>query len=299
MLDSKEFRALTPEARHLLQTIKARRINNMTGLFFCETGELYTLSEQTGYDMDTIRDAIENLSEWDWVSHRDGIMWVRNQLKFDPSISLDNENHVSAIKKILEEIPECELKSNFLSYYNLKISGDGIPDPIPDPTTDGMGDGIPDPGTGTGTGIRNRKQETGTGTGNRKSLPGKPGACARKIPDTDHGKLIEYWMQLHMNRFNEKYDFKGQKDGPTIKRVLKSYGLEKSMALMETFLNLDDEFVRKAGYTLGVFSSQINKLIQKPILADDALSKFSERARNNIRASREWLMKSSKETKNA
>jgi len=113
---------------------------------------------------------------------------------------------------------------------------------------------------------------------------------ARKIPDTEHGRLIEYWMQLHMNRFGVAYDFKGSQDGPIIKRILKKYGYDKCCQLMETFLNTDDEFYRKAGYTLGVLSSQTNKLVQRPILLNDPLSKFSERSRKNIKVAQEWLM---------
>ena len=116
-------------------------------------------------------------------------------------------------------------------------------------------------------------------------------SLTRVIPDTDHARIIEYWMHLHHNRFNEKYDFKGKKDGPIIKRVLKNYGYEKSCQIMETFFNSDDDFIKKAGYTLGVFSSQINKLIQKPILVNDPMSKFSEAAQKTILAAQELLAK--------
>jgi hypothetical protein len=114
---------------------------------------------------------------------------------------------------------------------------------------------------------------TGTNTGKRRK---------RKIPDSDHARLIDYWVNIYENRWGNKYDFKGSKEGPIIKRLLDLYGFEKSCSLMETFLNTDDEFYRKAGWTLGVLSSQTNKLLQKPILADDPLSKFSPSAQQTI-----------------
>lgn len=104
----------------------------------------------------------------------------------------------------------------------------------------------------------------------------------RKIPDTDHARLIDYWVNIYENRWGNKYDFKGGKEGSIIKRLLELYGFEKSCSLMETFLNTDDEFYRKAGWTLGVLSSQTNKLLQKPILANDPLSKFSPAAQQTI-----------------
>lgn len=119
--------------------------------------------------------------------------------------------------------------------------------------------------------------DTGTGTNT-----GKRRGRKRKIPDTDHARLIDYWVNIYENRWGNKYDFKGKKEGPIIKRLLDLYGFEKSCILMETFLNTDDEFYRKAGWTLGVLSSQTNKLLQRPILASDPLSKFSPSAQQTI-----------------
>lgn len=104
----------------------------------------------------------------------------------------------------------------------------------------------------------------------------------KKIPDTDHARLIDFWMKVYEKRFGDKYDFKGNKDGPIIKRMLTNYGIDKSCQIMETFLNTDDDFYRKAGWTLGVLSGQINKMIQRPILADDPLSKFSPNTQKTI-----------------
>lgn len=119
----------------------------------------------------------------------------------------------------------------------------------------------------------------------------KPEPSKRKIPDTDHGRLIQYWSNLYEERFEAKYDFKGGQDGSIIKRLLKTFGFEKCCDMMETFFNSDDEFLRKAGKTIGVLSSQSNKLIQKIVLADDPLSKFSPAAQKTIENARQILEK--------
>ena len=40
-----------------------------------------------------------------------------------------------------------------------------------------------------------------------------------------------------------------------------NYSYEKLIELAEKFFDSDDEFIIKAGYTIGVFSSQINRLL--------------------------------------
>ncbi len=51
------------------------------------------------------------------------------------------------------------------------------------------------------------------------------------------------------------------KDASLIKRLLGTYSLEELQKLKDLFFNSTDEFIGKAGFTIGIFSSQINKLI--------------------------------------
>lgn len=51
------------------------------------------------------------------------------------------------------------------------------------------------------------------------------------------------------------------KDGSIIKGLLKTYGFEKLSALAARFFSLDDDWVRERGYTIGLFKSQIPKLL--------------------------------------
>lgn len=52
----------------------------------------------------------------------------------------------------------------------------------------------------------------------------------------------------------------GQKDGRLVKEMLAVYGPERLRELWKRFLTSKDEFVLQAGYSIGVFRSQANKL---------------------------------------
>jgi len=85
----------------------------------------------------------------------------------------------------------------------------------------------------------------------------------RTIPDTDHAKFIDYFFTKHKERFDRKYDFKKGKDGKHVSDLLKVYKIDILLQMVDIFFDEDDEFLIKAGYTIGVFRSQSNKLAQK------------------------------------
>ena len=78
-------------------------------------------------------------------------------------------------------------------------------------------------------------------------------------PDIKH--FIDWWATKYQNTFSEKYLVIGGKDGSIVKKLLANYSYEKLIELAEKFFASEDEFIVKAGYTVGVFSSQINRLL--------------------------------------
>jgi hypothetical protein len=76
----------------------------------------------------------------------------------------------------------------------------------------------------------------------------------------DVKKFIDWWYQAYREKFDEKYHLTS-KDAGIVKRLLGSYGFVKLTSLGKIFLDCEDAFIVKAGYTLGVFSSQINNLL--------------------------------------
>ncbi len=53
----------------------------------------------------------------------------------------------------------------------------------------------------------------------------------------------------------------GKKDGALVKKLLSTYGLDRLKGLWDVFMRSDDPFICQAGRSIGVFKTQINKLI--------------------------------------
>lgn len=79
------------------------------------------------------------------------------------------------------------------------------------------------------------------------------------LSDSRIKTFIDWWSEEYQKRFNQKYLVIG-KDAATVKRLLGAFDEDTLRQYAAKFLDTDDEFVRKAGYTIGIFWSQINKL---------------------------------------
>jgi len=89
----------------------------------------------------------------------------------------------------------------------------------------------------------------------------------RKTPslkNSDSGvkEFFAYWKDEYHKRFGEPYVFNGGKEGRLIKDYLRQFDLPKLKTLALRFLDSKDSWVQEhGGYTIGVFASQINKII--------------------------------------
>ena len=79
---------------------------------------------------------------------------------------------------------------------------------------------------------------------------------------TDLQKLVETYTTLFKQRFKEEAVVSNWgKIGKLFQSPLKTYGLEKLRGWLETYIFSDDEFIKKSGWRLEIFPSQINKMI--------------------------------------
>ena len=76
---------------------------------------------------------------------------------------------------------------------------------------------------------------------------------------SDH--FCKSYLEAKWNKDKKKYFYKGAKDTELIKKLLAQFTLEELKPMIERFMSSRDEFIQKAGYTIGVFYSQINKLV--------------------------------------
>lgn len=88
-----------------------------------------------------------------------------------------------------------------------------------------------------------------------------------KPKNPDIKVAIDYYHVRFLEKFKVKPDIKGAKDATILSRVVKNYGLDRTKQMIDTFLDSDDSFISSSGWTLGVFSCVINKLLlnHKPV----------------------------------
>ncbi len=83
-----------------------------------------------------------------------------------------------------------------------------------------------------------------------------------------------------------KYPIIWTKDTIIIKRLLGSYSMDNLKDFVERFFDSEDEFIRKSGYTIGVFSVVIPKLIAEVPIGGSKknveLTRFIEQTRRDL-----------------
>jgi len=96
---------------------------------------------------------------------------------------------------------------------------------------------------------------------NRKEkVKGKPSSSKNSDPRVT--EFIDWWYQEYRNRFSNPYRFNVGKEGSLIKDLLRDSDLPALQDLARRFLESTDPWVQQiGGYTIGVFATQINKLV--------------------------------------
>jgi phage replication O-like protein O len=98
---------------------------------------------------------------------------------------------------------------------------------------------------------------TKRGTHNRRYLT----IDGRDSPNPAVKEFLNFWCNSFKEKTDEPYTVNGGKEGTLIKKLLTVHSLDSLKTHAETFFKSADPFIQKAGFTLGVFSTQINKLI--------------------------------------
>ena len=121
LVDDLDFQQLPERARHLFHVMKISRVGNMAGIFICDRGEKLTLAKQTGIPVLAVNRALGELERGRWILSESSIVWLRNALRYDPKLTLNNENHQKAIQKVLRGLPALSIVAKFCNYYKLAI----------------------------------------------------------------------------------------------------------------------------------------------------------------------------------
>lgn len=80
--------------------------------------------------------------------------------------------------------------------------------------------------------------------------------------DKEVKQFIDYAFQSFQTLTGKRLCIDGGKDGSIVKKLLGTYGFDELKGLWEVFMRTTDPFVtEQAGFSIGVFKSQINKLL--------------------------------------
>lgn len=115
--------------------------------------------------------------------------------------------------------------------------------------------------------------------GTPKELPGKSRGLPKEALYIDKEKekdierpngasakrCLAHYGQVFLNKTGSPYHATFGKDMTLFKDILKTHSEEQVIILIEQFFESDDLFIKKAGKTIGVFKSMINKLVSSEI----------------------------------
>lgn len=109
----------------------------------------------------------------------------------------------------------------------------------------------------------------------------------KKTPDPKVKEFIIFAQTTFESLFKLPLQVDYKKDGALVKSLLKTYSLELLQGFWMQFINSKDDFILKAGKSIGVFKSQINKLISGGL----TFTKDQQRTVDNLQAAQEYLDK--------
>jgi hypothetical protein len=132
MVEDYDYQALSSAARLVLLTLRVCPQNTAASML-----RLYphVLMAQTGYRLPVLRGAIAALVKGRWIECEGPwellsgpcLVWIRNGLRFDPSLRLADRKHRLAVERALAAFGDTPLVARFREYY-------GITRPLEDPS---------------------------------------------------------------------------------------------------------------------------------------------------------------------
>lgn len=113
--DDPEFQALSPHARLVFYSLRCCAQAGPACIF---RYYLDVVSAQSGLSGKETRRALSELQAAGWIAIEEPVLWIRNGLRYDPSVSLADPKHRKAIVRALEALPHLEIVLTFCDYYD-------------------------------------------------------------------------------------------------------------------------------------------------------------------------------------
>lgn len=114
--DDPDFQALPPNARLALYTVRLCRQAGPAAIFRYYSAVLIA---QTGLAPKTLERALVALEGGRWIEREGVVLWVRNGLRYDPSVRLADAKHRKGVLAHVASLPRLEIVLRFCDYYGL------------------------------------------------------------------------------------------------------------------------------------------------------------------------------------
>ncbi len=171
-----EFKRFSPDAKLVFLNLRTSPLSNIAAIF---SFWIEPIEQQTGLTREAIQKALEALSDQKWIVIEENVVWIRKGLRFDPNVSMQNNNHRKGIIRAVLSLPRLQLVRDFLDFYGIEI-----PYQIPsrshaNPIPNGKGDTY----ANQELGIRSKEKDLaeGRGGGSEGEKPNLNPASKREV----------------------------------------------------------------------------------------------------------------------
>ena len=261
LFDDPDFQTLTSDARLVLLTVRLCAQAGPAAIF---RYYLELLACQTGMPQERVAAALAELAEspsedHPWIVYDKAIVWVRNGLRHDPTMRLANRKHAEAVRRAVAGLPRHDIVAMFCDYYGLakpfdSLSNDspGLALRIPKKT-----EVLPEPSRGT---TRTFPKKTEEDFKTARTATRRPPRRRDGASDPGIRQVLDAYQAVFVANNGEKPNITG-KDAALVKQLIRRHGVEKVLAVLKAMFESADPFIMQSGRTMGVLSSQWNKLV--------------------------------------
>lgn len=116
LIDDPDFQLLGAYARWTFMVLKLNL--GKAGIGVCYPGSLV---DPIGIPLEMVSSAIDELFHGGWIAVERNVVWIRNGLRFEPSLSLNNDNHRASIEKHIRGLPKLGIVNDYAEYYGLSV----------------------------------------------------------------------------------------------------------------------------------------------------------------------------------
>mgnify|MGYP001573649848 CR=1 FL=1 len=129
LFDDPDYQKLSAHARLAFLTL---RLTSQAGAAAIFVYYASVVAQQSGLTRRALEKAIVELASANppWLYRQEPIVWLRNALRNDPSMTIDSPKHRKAVEKSVSALPKLDIVAKFCDYYHLPKPFGSLSNPI-------------------------------------------------------------------------------------------------------------------------------------------------------------------------